>query len=167
MWPNYFRVVPWKDGALPIRVPYLAMEFVKGVSISKSVRDEPNAEKTQRSAADLIAQACDAVGHAHQRGVIHRDLKPANILVATDAAGEPQVKVLDFGVARDAAAEDDDQITQTPTLTVAGHIVGTLAYMSPEQLRGGDEMDTRCDVYALGVILFELLANRLPDRRAG
>jgi serine/threonine protein kinase len=96
----------------------------------------------------------DAVHHAHQRGLIHRDLKPCNILV--DETGQP--KVLDFGVAR--VTDSDAQATMQ---TDVGQLVGTLAYMSPEQVLADPlELDTRSDVYALGVILYELLAGRLP-----
>src|SRR5690606_30542582 len=103
----------------------------------------------------LLARVCDAVHHAHQRGVIHRDLKPGNILV--DETGQP--KVLDFGVAR--AADADLRVTTLQTSV--GQLIGTLPYMSPEQvLADPDEVDTRSDVYALGVILYQLLAGRLP-----
>src|SRR5262249_10846025 len=102
----------------------------------------------------LFARICDAVEHAHQRGLIHRDLKPGNILV--DETGQP--KILDFGVAR---LVDTD--AQTSRQTDLGQLVGTLAYMSPEQVLADPvELDTRSDVYALGVILYELLAGRLP-----
>jgi tetratricopeptide (TPR) repeat protein len=101
-----------------------------------------------------MAKVCEAVHHAHQRGIIHRDLKPGNILV--DESGQP--KVLDFGVAR--ATDSDAQATHQ---TDIGQIVGTLAYMSPEQVLGDPlELDTRSDVYALGMILYELLAGRTP-----
>ena len=101
-----------------------------------------------------MAKICDAVQHAHQRGVIHRDLKPGNILV--DEAGQP--KILDFGVAR---VTDSD--TQATMQTDVGQLVGTLTYMSPEQVLADPlDIDTRSDVYALGVILYELLAGRLP-----
>jgi len=105
-----------------------------------------------------MAKVCDAVQHAHQQGVIHRDLKPENILVE-DSAGETQPKILDFGVAR--ALDPEGQ--STTQHTSVGQIVGTVAYMSPEQA-GGDPIavDTRADVYALGVICFELLSGRLP-----
>ncbi|MEW5974533.1 MAG: serine/threonine-protein kinase [Acidobacteriota bacterium] len=131
--------------------PYFAMEFIHGVPL----RQYAEAQKLDvRQRLELMAKVCDAVEHAHQRGVIHRDLKPANILV--DEGGQP--KILDFGVAR---ATDSD--TQATRQTDVGQLIGTLAYMSPEQVDADPlELDTRSDVYALGVILFELLANRLP-----
>ncbi|MBL8753149.1 MAG: serine/threonine protein kinase, partial [Planctomycetes bacterium] len=97
-----------------------------------------------------FARICDAVQHAHQRGVIHRDLKPANILVLPDGA----IRVIDFGIARLRRADD-------ATLTEAGQLLGTLAYMSPEQAAGGD-IDVRTDVYGLGCVLYELLTGRRP-----
>jgi WD40 repeat protein len=102
-----------------------------------------------------MARVCDAVQHAHDQGTIHRDLKPGNILV--DETGQP--KVLDFGVAR---ATDADLLTGAG-LTQTGQLLGTPSYMSPEQLASGSAIDHRTDVYALGVILFELLAHRLPS----
>jgi eukaryotic-like serine/threonine-protein kinase len=131
--------------------PYFAMEFVRG----QSLREYAESHRLDtRHRLELIAKVCDAVQHAHQRGLIHRDLKPGNILV--DETGQP--KILDFGVVRligrDAA---------TTIQTNVGQLVGTLAYMSPEQVLADPlELDTRSDVYALGVILFELLAGRLP-----
>ncbi|MCC6428706.1 MAG: serine/threonine protein kinase [Phycisphaerales bacterium] len=133
-------------------VPFFAMEFIRGVPLTEyaSIKNLGTGERL-----DLIARICDAVYHAHQKGVIHRDLKPGNILV--DEAGQP--KVLDFGVAR---ATDSD-VQQTTLQTNIGQIIGTVPYMSPEQVTGDpSELDTRSDVYALGVIAYELLAGRLP-----
>jgi tetratricopeptide (TPR) repeat protein len=131
--------------------PYFAMELIRGSALQE-YSEAHHLEARERLA--LIAKVCDAVHHAHQRGVIHRDLKPGNILV--DETGQP--KILDFGVAR--LTESDVQHTRQTGL---GQIVGTLAYMSPEQVLGDPmALDVRSDVYALGVILYELLAGRLP-----
>jgi tetratricopeptide (TPR) repeat protein/tRNA A-37 threonylcarbamoyl transferase component Bud32 len=131
--------------------PYFAMEFISGAPLI----DFASAHGLDtRQRLELIARVCDAVEHAHQRGIIHRDLKPGNILV--DESGQP--KVLDFGVAR---LTDSD--TRATRQTDVGQLVGTLAYMSPEQVLADPlELDTRSDVYALGVILYELLVGRLP-----
>ncbi|HEX4006073.1 MAG TPA: tetratricopeptide repeat protein [Acidobacteriaceae bacterium] len=131
--------------------PYIAMELVRGENLL--VYCEKHKLKT-RQRLELMAKICDAVQHAHQRGLIHRDLKPANILVGED--GQP--KILDFGIAR--LTDSDAQATRQ---TSVGEIIGTLAYMSPEQVAGDpEELDTRSDVYALGVILYELLAGKGP-----
>jgi tetratricopeptide (TPR) repeat protein len=133
------------------RQPYFAMELVQGQALL-SYCDEHRLKVRQR--LELMAKICDAVQHAHQRGLIHRDLKPANILV--DESGQP--RILDFGVAR--LTDSDAQATRQ---TDIGQLVGTLAYMSPEQVLGDPaEIDTRSDVYALGVILYELLAGKGP-----
>ncbi|MFT5733519.1 MAG: tetratricopeptide (TPR) repeat protein [Planctomycetota bacterium] len=132
--------------------PFLAMELVRG----KTLTDHADAFKLAREERlALLAAVADAVHHAHERGVIHRDLKPANVLV--DASG--QVKVLDFGV---ATTLDVDQHLSTMH-TGVGEVVGTLSYMSPEQVTGrSSEVDARSDVYALGVLAHELLTGRPP-----
>ncbi|MFO0836735.1 MAG: serine/threonine-protein kinase [Phycisphaerales bacterium] len=128
-------------------LPYLAMELVRGPTITAYAR---NARLQGPTLVDMYAKVCDAVDHAHRRGVIHRDLKPANILVDT-ASGEP--KVVDFGIAR----ELDPSATLS---TLPGErLIGSVPYMSPEQAEGRTA-DTRSDVYALGVILYELIAGR-------
>ena len=131
--------------------PYFAMELIRGCALNEY------AEANQlpiRERLELMAKVCDAVEHAHQRGVIHRDLKPGNILV--DETGQP--KIVDFGVAR--LTESDVQHTRQTDL---GQIVGTLAYMSPEQVLGDPlALDLRSDVYALGVIFYQLLTGKLP-----
>src|SRR6185436_6323937 len=141
------------DGAQP----YFAMEFVDGRPLNAFVRERA-LDLQQR--LDLMASICDAVEHAHQRGVIHRDLKPGNILVVADGLKPVcQPKILDFGVAR---AIDSDIMTTT-LRTEVGQLVGTVSYMSPEQASGDpDNLDTRSDVYALGVICYELLAGHPP-----
>lgn len=132
--------------------PFIAMELVRGMNISKHC-DEKHLGTRER--LDLVARVCDAVQHAHQVGVIHRDLKPGNIMIAED--GQP--KLLDFGVAR--PLQNDLQLTTS--MTGLGALIGTLPYMSPEQVLGDPtKIDTRSDVYAMGVILYELLAGKLP-----
>jgi len=132
--------------------PYIAMELVKGEPLLAyaAKHNLGNREKLV-----LVERICEAVQHAHRNGVIHRDLKPANILV--DESGRP--KVLDFGVAR--TTNTDLQLTSEHT--AVGALIGTLPYMSPEQVSGDPAaVDTRSDVYAVGVIIYELLANKLP-----
>ena len=132
-------------------LPYFAMEFVESARTLVRFADEDGLDIDRR--VELFARVCDAVQHGHQRGVVHRDLKPSNILV--DLSGGP--KVIDFGVARATDTERSTLATRT------GEIVGTLRYMSPEQVRGDlAEVDTRSDVYALGVVLYELLTGRPP-----
>lgn len=132
--------------------PYMAMELVSGSTITKHAQDRG---LTVRGKVELVAKVCDAMQHAHNAGVIHRDLKPANILVT--AEGEP--KVLDFGVARPVDAD----LQMTTILTGVGQFVGTIPYMSPEQVASdAGAVDVRSDVYALGVLLHELLTEKLP-----
>jgi WD40 repeat protein/predicted Ser/Thr protein kinase len=132
--------------------PYFAMELIAGVPLDRYAREQA---LDARGRLGLIARVCDAVQHAHEQGVIHRDLKPSNILV--EPSGQP--RVLDFGVARAA----DLDVTAAEGHTRTGQLIGTLSYMSPEQASGDPSaLDPRGDVYALGVILYELLAHRLP-----
>ena len=134
------------------RVPFLAMELVRGRNL---LADADARGLDAEARVRLMLDVCAGVQHAHQRGVIHRDLKPANILV--DGDGRP--KIMDFGIAR-IVHDGGDAATR---LTEAGQVVGTIPYMSPEQLRGETRrIDVRTDVFALGVILYELLAGRRP-----
>jgi WD40 repeat protein len=134
--------------------PFFAMELVRGLPLDEYARTR---SLTLADRLELLARVCDAVQHAHDQGIIHRDLKPANVLV--EESGQP--KVLDFGVAR---AIDADLLTGAG-LTQTGQMLGTPNYMSPEQVTAAPgAVDHRADVYALGVILFELAAHRLPYR---
>lgn len=132
--------------------PFFAMEFIEGWTLRDYVARN---RLGIRQRLELMAKICDAVQHAHERGVIHRDLKPGNILV--DATGQP--KILDFGIAR--ATDSDVQITTMQT--DVGQLIGTVPYMSPEQIAADPHaLDIRSDVYALGVITYEMLAGKLP-----
>jgi serine/threonine protein kinase len=132
--------------------PYFAMERIEGSLLTRFAEEQ---QLGTRERVEIFVRICEAVQHAHQKGVIHRDLKPANILV--DGSGQP--KILDFGIAR---ATDSDLQTTTQQTDVS-KLIGTIAYMSPEQAAGSPEdVDTRSDVYTLGVILYELLVGCLP-----
>jgi serine/threonine protein kinase len=128
--------------------PWYAMEFVDGLPLDTYVQRR---QLSVREVLKLVAQIADALQHAHQKGVVHRDIKPSNILVSQ----EGQCKLLDFGIAR---LQDADALRQTRF----GQVVGTLAYMSPEQLKSSSDIDVRSDIYALGVVLYELLTGHLP-----
>jgi tetratricopeptide (TPR) repeat protein len=141
-------------GATDTGRPYFVMELVKGVPITQCC-DRNNLNIPQR--LELLGQVCQAVQHAHQKGLIHRDIKPSNVLVMTQD-DRPVAKVIDFGVAKAMQA----RLTEKTLFTDFRQLVGTPAYMSPEQAAGGLDVDTRSDVYSLGVLLYELLAGSPP-----
>jgi len=147
---------------------FFAMELVRGVPLSEWLRSRPKGPMTpaeMKIRLGLFRKICDAVAYAHQKGVIHRDLKPGNVLIPKLVAGSsipdavPEIKVLDFGLARIT----DSDVQATTFVTEMGKVQGTLPYMAPEQVRGNsDEIDLRTDVYALGVMLYEMVTGRLP-----
>ncbi|MEK7683793.1 MAG: serine/threonine-protein kinase, partial [Verrucomicrobiota bacterium] len=136
--------------------PYFVMELVRGVKITEYC-DE--AKLSTRDRLDLFVKVCQAIQHAHQKGIIHRDIKPSNILV-TLHDGVPVPKVIDFGIAK---ATTDQRLTDKTLFTALEQFIGTPAYMSPEQAEmSGLDIDTRSDIYSLGVLLYEMLTGKTP-----
>ncbi|MFN9770776.1 MAG: protein kinase domain-containing protein [Planctomycetota bacterium] len=153
--PHIARV--FDGGLAPDGRPYFVMELVRGVPINIWCRDE-RATLAQR--LELFLDVCQAIQHAHQKGIIHRDIKPSNILVSQGDNGWPMVKVIDFGVAKVLEGGD---FAKSTVVTAFGSILGTPEYMSPEQATlGGGDIDTRADIYSLGVLLYELLTGSPP-----
>ncbi len=150
--PGIARVID--AGATAQGRPYFAMELVRGIPITAfcDARKLPLAARLT-----LFRRVCEAVQHAHQKGIIHRDLKPSNILVV-EAADGTQPKIIDFGIAKATAGHD----AGGAAVTTVAHFIGTPAYMSPEQAAGRLDLDTRSDIYSLGVLLHELLTGAPP-----
>jgi eukaryotic-like serine/threonine-protein kinase len=154
--PNIARVLD--AGATSVGRPYFVMDLVKGVPITRYCDEH---QLTPRERLELFIPVCQAVQHAHQKGIIHRDLKPSNVLIAL-YDGKPVPKIIDFGVAKATG----QQLTDKTLVTGFGAIVGTLEYMSPEQAEINQlDIDTRSDIYSLGVLLYELLAGSPPFSR--
>ena len=151
--PNIAKVLD--AGTTATGRPYFVMELVQGVPITEYC----DAKRLgPRERLELLVPVCRAIQHAHQKGIIHRDIKPSNVLVST-YDGQPSPKVIDFGIAK-ATGPD---LTDSRMVTQFGAVVGTLEYMSPEQAEtGGADIDTRSDIYSLGVVMYELLTGRTP-----
>src|SRR2546428_155502 len=142
-------------GATEAGLPYFVMELVHGVPITKYCDDN---HLTPRERLELFVPVCQAIQHAHQKGIIHRDIKPSNVMV-TLYDGKPVPKVIDFGVAK----ATEQKLTERTLFTGFGAVVGTLEYMSPEQAELNElGVDTRSDIYSLGVLLYELLTGSTP-----
>src|SRR3989442_10312637 len=135
--------------------PYFVMELVRGIPITEFC---DHSQLPVRARLELFLSVCQAVQHAHQKGIIHRDLKPTNVLV-TLQDDKPAVKVIDFGIAKAMA----QQLTDKTLFTSFAQMIGTPLYMSPEQAGlSGLDVDTRSDIYSLGVLLYELLTGTTP-----
>jgi tetratricopeptide (TPR) repeat protein/serine/threonine protein kinase len=150
--PNIAKV--FDGGQTPTGRPYFVMELVRGVPVTDFCDQN---HLPPRDRLDLFVAVCQAVQHAHQKGIIHRDLKPSNVLVSAHD-GRPAVKVIDFGIAKATGR----QLTDKTLFTGFAQMVGTPLYMSPEQAAQSPDVDTRSDVYSLGVLLYELLTGSTP-----
>jgi serine/threonine-protein kinase len=143
-------------GKLESGSPYMVMEFLEGNDVSKVLeRDGP---LPVEAAADWVLQACEAVAEAHAAGIVHRDLKPENLFLARTVGGAPKIKVLDFGVSKAIGGGSGDVFGLTRTRAM----LGSPLYMAPEQMRSSRDVDARADVWALGVVLFQMLTRRWP-----
>ncbi len=138
---------------------YIVMEFLDGEELTLLMAREGRL-KPER-AADIGRQALEALGEAHRLGVIHRDVKPHNIFLCRDSSGRDVVKVLDFGIAKVAGTGDGSGLAETTRLTAPGNILGTPAYMSPEQCRG-EPLTVASDFYSLGIVLYEMASGHVP-----
>lgn len=141
-------------GLTPTGDPFLVMEYLEGEDLATLL--ERHAPLSVAAACGVVEPVLSALNAAHAKGIIHRDLKPANIYLIGRDDAPPMVKLIDFGVSKYVGGSEHAKIT------LPGTVLGTPAYMSPEQARGGDDVDERADIYAIGVVLFQMLTNRLP-----
>ncbi|HWU90316.1 MAG TPA: protein kinase [Kofleriaceae bacterium] len=140
-------------GRLETGSPFIVMEYLEGQDLSGVL--EQHGPLSVPVACDFIIQACDAIAEAHNLGIVHRDLKPGNLFLACTSHGQQTIKVLDFGISKNVAVGD-------PNMTRTQAVMGSPGYMSPEQMRSSKNVDGRTDVWSLGVILYELVAGRVP-----
>jgi serine/threonine-protein kinase len=143
-------------GTLESGRPYLVMDYLEGADLGQVLRTQ--GALPIPDAVDAILQACEGLAEAHAHGIIHRDLKPSNLFVTRRPDGTPLLKILDFGISKIAEAAGSEQ----PSLTATGLAIGSPFYMSPEQIRSARDVDERSDIWALGVVLYELLAGAGP-----
>lgn len=141
-------------GRLESGSPYIVMEYLAGADLAELLQQ--NGAFTLATACDFVIQACDAIAEAHSLGIVHRDLKPGNLFLANTSHGQQIIKVLDFGISKSQVAGSEPSMTRTQA------VMGSPGYMSPEQMRSTKNVDGRSDVWALGVILYELVAGRAP-----
>ncbi len=141
-------------GTLESGSPYMVMEYLEGADLSKVL--ERDGVLSVEDAALYLIQACEAVAEAHSHGIVHRDLKPANLFLAAQPDGSVRIKVLDFGISKVADTHKDQSLTRTSSM------MGSPLYMSPEQMRSTRNVDSRTDIWALGVIFYELVTGSLP-----
>ncbi|MEY4548424.1 MAG: hypothetical protein RL685_4619 [Pseudomonadota bacterium] len=137
-------------------IPYIVMEYLEGHDLSREIRERGPVPVAL--AVRYVMQACEAVAEAHERGIVHRDLKPANLFVAEGTHGERMIKVLDFGISKVNGTGGAQQFSLTDTAT----LMGSPAYMSPEQLESSRNVDGRADIWSLGVILHEMIMGQVP-----
>ena len=142
-------------GTLDTGLPYMVMEHLAGEDLSSLLANRLKLDVGE--AVDYVLQACEAIAEAHAAGIVHRDLKPSNLFLTRKPDGSPLVKVLDFGISKAVDASGIDQ-----NLTATSSVMGSPIYMSPEQLRSSKRVDSRTDIWALGVIMFELVAGSPP-----
>ena len=142
---------------LPTGVPYIVMEYLEGTDLSAYLKERGRLSTAR--AAELILEACEGLAEAHSLGIVHRDLKPANLFLARSPDGTTCLKVLDFGISKDAlSSQREAELSMTRT----GAVMGSPFYMPPEQMRSTRTVDSRADIWSLGVVLYELVAGHVP-----